>query len=80
MIFVDSVEKGIALRKYLRSFLLKNLKDRGEKIIISFSSILKTKTKADCLKDFFNGNTKILIYIEAARMRVNILDIRHVIQ
>ena len=39
MIFVDSVEKGIALGKYLRFLLPNNLKDRGENIIISFSSI-----------------------------------------
>ena len=80
MIFVDSVEKGIALGKYLRSLLPNNLKDRGEKIIVSFSSILEAKTKTDCLEDFLNGDTRILICTEAAGMGVDIPDIRRVIQ
>lgn len=45
IIFVNSVEKDIALGKYLRSLLPNNLKDRGEKIIVSFPSILEIKTK-----------------------------------
>lgn len=80
MIFVDSIEKGIALEKYLQSLLPNNLKDKGEKIIVSFSSILETKTKTDCLEDFLNGNTKILICIDAVGIRVDIPDIRRVIQ
>lgn len=47
MIFIDSVKKGITLGKYLQSFLLDNLKNRGKKIIISFLSMLETKTKTD---------------------------------
>lgn len=80
IIFVDSIEKNIALKKYLQSFLLNNLKDRDEKIIISFSSILEAKTKTDCLKNFLNGNTRILIYIDVVEMEVDILNIRFVIQ
>lgn len=80
MIFIDSVEKGIALEKYLQSLLPNNLKDRGEKIIISSSSILEAKTKTNYLDDFFNGDTKILICIDAVRIRVDIPDIKCVIQ
>ena len=79
VIFVNSIEKSIALGKYLRSFLPNNLKDRGKKIIVSFSSILEAKTKTDCLEDFLNGNTRILICIDAAEMGVDILDIKRVI-
>ena len=79
MIFVDSVEKDIALGKHLQSLLPNNLKDRGEKIIVSFSSILEAKTKTDCLEDFLNSDTRILIYTDAARMGVDIPDIRRVI-
>lgn len=79
MIFVDNVEKDIALGKYLQSLLPNNLKDRGEKIIVSFSSILKAKTKTDYLKDFLNGNTRILICTNATQIGVDIPDIRRVI-
>ncbi len=47
MIFVDSVEKDIALEIHLRAFLPNNLKDRGHDIIKSFSSVLETKIKTD---------------------------------
>ena len=47
MIFVNSVDKGRTLTIYLQSFLLNKLKDRGEDIIKSFSSILKTTTKTN---------------------------------
>ena len=47
MIFVNSVEKGIALRIYLPIFLSENLKDKRDDIIQSFSSGLKAKTKTD---------------------------------
>ena len=80
MIFVDSVEKDIALGKYLQSLLPNNLKDRGEKIIVSFSSILETKTKTDCLEDFLNSNTRILICTDVAGIGVDIPDIKRVIQ
>ena len=80
MIFVDSIEKSIALAKYLQSLLPNNLKNRGEKIIVSFSSILEAKTKTDCLDDFLNGDTKILICTNVAGMGVDIPDIRRVIQ
>lgn len=59
MIFVNSVEKNIELEKYLQFFLLYNLKNKGEKIIVSFLSLLEAKTKTDCLKDFYNSNIKI---------------------
>ena len=80
MIFINSVEKGIAPRKYLQSLLPNNLKNIGEKIMISFLSILKVKTKTDCLEDFLNDNTRILIFIDATKMRADILDIKRVIQ
>lgn len=66
IIFIDGIEKSIALRKYLQSFLPNNLKDRSEKIIVSFSSILEAKTKTGCSKDFLNGNTRILICTDIA--------------
>ena len=80
MIFINSIDKDIALRKYLQTLLLDNLKDRGKKIILSFLSILKAKTKIDWLKNFLNGNTRIKICIDATKIRVDILDIRYVIQ
>ena len=79
MIFVDSVEKNMALEKHLQSFMPNNLKDKGKKIFVSFSSILEIKTKTDCLEDFLNSNTKILICTDVAGMRVDIPDIKRVI-
>lgn len=80
MVFVDSVEKGIALGKYLQFFLPDNLKYRGEKIIISFLSNLEAKIKTDYLEDFVNGNIKILIYTKVVGMVVDIPNIRQVIK
>lgn len=80
MIFVNNIEKSIALEKYLQSFPSKNLKNRDKKIIISFLSILKTKTRTNYLKDFLNSNTNILICIDATGIRVDIPDIKYVIQ
>ena len=80
MIFVDSVEKNIALGIHLQTLLLDNLKDRGDDIIKSFSSVLKAKTKIDWLEAFLNGNTRIIICTDAVRIRVDIPDIKRVIQ
>ena len=79
MIFVDSIKISIALKKYLQSLLSDNLKNRGEKIIISFLSNLDSKTKTDYLKNCLNSNTMILICMEVIRIEVNIPDIKHII-
>ncbi len=47
MIFINSIEKDRALAIYLQTFLPDKLKNRGEDIIKSFSSILETITKTD---------------------------------
>ncbi len=79
MIFIDSVEKSRALAIYLQTLLLHKLKNRGEDIIKSFPSILETTTKTDWLEKFLTGNTRIIIYTDAARIGVNIPDIKRVI-
>ena len=80
MIFVDSIEKDIVLGIYLQTLLPKILKDRGNDIIKSFSSILKAKIITDWLEDFLNGNTRIIICMDAVEIGVNIPDIKRVIQ
>lgn len=80
MIFIDSVEKGIVLGIHFQTFLLNNLKDRRNDIIKSFSLVLKEKTKTDWLEVFLNDNTRIIIYTNAVRVRINILDIKRVLQ
>lgn len=47
MIFINSIEKDIALKKHLQTFLVNNLKNKSEKIIVSFLLILKAKTKTN---------------------------------
>lgn len=79
MIFIDNVEKDIALRKYLRSLLPNNLKNKSKKIIVSFLSNLETNPKIDYLEDFFNSNTRILICTKTAKIGVDIPDIKCVI-
>lgn len=79
MIYVDSIEKSRALAIYLQTFLPDKLKNRGEDIIKSFSSILKVTIKTDWLEKFLTGNTKIIICINASGMGVDIPDIKHVI-
>ena len=72
IIFIDSIEKDIAFGKYFQIFLLDNLKDRGKKIISSFSSTLKTITKTNWLEDFLNGDIRIIICIDVIEMKVDI--------
>lgn len=80
MIFVNSIEKSIALGLYLWTLLLENLKNREDDIIKSFLLVLKAKTKTDWLEAFLNGNTRIIICTDTKKMRVNIPDIKRVIQ
>lgn len=47
MIFIDSVEKGKAVAIYLQTLLPDKLKNRGENINKSFSSILEVTSKTD---------------------------------
>lgn len=80
MIFVNSIEKNRALVIYLWTFLLDKLKDRGEDIIKSLLSILKTITKSDWLEKFLTSNTRTIICINIIGIRVDILNIKCVIQ
>lgn len=80
MVFVDSLDEGIALAKYLRSRLPGELRSRGKKIVRSFLSDLEPQTKTDWLQDLLTGDTRILICTEAAGMGVNISDIKRVVQ
>ena len=79
MIFVNSVEKDIALGIYLQILLPETLKDRGNDIIKYFSSVLKTKTKTDWLETFLNSNIRIIICMDTAGIVVYIPDIKRVI-
>lgn len=47
IIFVDNIEKNIALGIYLQTFLPDNLKNKGDNIIKSFLLILEIKTKTN---------------------------------
>lgn len=80
MIFVDSVKKDIALKIHLKTLLLDNLKDKGDDIIKSFSLVLEAKIKTNWLKAFINSNIRIIIYKNAIKMGIDILDIKRVIQ
>lgn len=79
LIFVNSIEKNIALRIYLQTLLPNNLKERKDNIIKSFLLLLQVKIKTDWLKNFLNSNINIIICIDAAKMGVYILNIKHVI-
>ena len=80
MIFVSSVEKNRALVIYLQTLLPDKLKNKGRNIIKSFLSILEATIKTDWLKNFFIGNTRIIICMDATGMEVDISDIKRVIQ
>ena len=45
IVFTDSIDKKIALEKYLQSHLLEKFKNWGNKIIMSFLLDLESKTK-----------------------------------
>ncbi len=80
MIFVDSIEKGRALVIYLQTLLLDKLKDRDKDIIKSFSSILEVTIKTDWLEKFLTDDIRIIICKDTAKMGLDILDIKCIIQ
>ena len=59
MIFVDNINEGMALIKYLRTKLPKNLKDKADQVIRCFHSNLSNKSRKLFAKDFLWGNTRI---------------------
>lgn len=59
---------------------MNKLKDRNKNIIQSFLSILEIIIKIDWLKKFFTSNTKIIICIDISRIKINIPDIKCIIQ
>ncbi len=52
MIFVDSINKEMALTEYLRTKLLDNLKDKAEQVIQCFYSNLSDKSSKLFVRDF----------------------------
>ena len=75
MIFVDSINEGIALTKYLRTKLSDNLKDNAEEVIRCFHSNLSDTSKKLFTKDFLWRNIRILVCIKAAGLDINIPNV-----
>lgn len=59
MIFVDSINKRIALTEYLCTKLSDNLNDKAEQVIQCFHLNLSDKSKKLFTEDFFWGNGRI---------------------
>ena len=59
MIFVNSINKGMALTKYFCIKLSNNLKDKAEQVIQYIHSNLSDKSKKMFAKDFLWRNTRI---------------------
>lgn len=75
IIFVDSIKIGRNLAIYIQSFLLNNLKDKGDNIIGSFLFILEVKTKTNWLENFLNCYTRITICTNIEGINIDIPDI-----
>ena len=75
MIFVDSINEGMALTKYLRTKLSDDLKDKAEQMIRCFHSNLLDKSRKLFAEDFLWGNTHIWVCSEAAGLGINISNV-----
>ncbi len=56
------------------------MRKKGDQIIRAFSSNREPFRREFFIEEFENGNTHILIFTDAARMRVNIRDVARAIQ
>ena len=72
MIFVDKIEDGLKMAEYLRSLLSESIRKKGDQIIQAFLSNQEPSRQEFFIKEFKDGNTRILICTDAAGMRVNI--------
>ena len=80
MIFVDTMSEGIAIAKYLRRQFPPVLQSKAKQIVRTFYADLESNKKIKILEDFINEDIRILIYINAIEMSVNIPNIKRVIQ
>lgn len=75
IVFVDSLDKKVMLAIYFQNLLSEYIKDYGERLIKTFTLILKLNRKAKYLEDFCNDNTRIYICTNTTRMGVNLENI-----
>ena len=80
MVFVNSLDDGMTLAYHLCNLLSAHIKNDGERIIRTFISVFEPDAKEEYLEDFHNGNTRIWIYTDAARIGVEIRNIVRVVQ
>lgn len=80
MIFIDKIENGFKMAKYFWSLLPKSMRKKRDQIIRIFSSNWEPSKWEFFIEEFKNGNTRILIYIDTAKIGVNIRDMACAIQ
>ena len=72
MLFLDSINKSIAIAAHLRTLLPKSMRPAADQIIRAFSSDLEADTKKVFMEDFALKDTQIWVCTNAAGMGVNI--------
>lgn len=80
MLFVDSIDDGVAIASYLQSLLPASMSKKATEIVRQFSSNLEASTREIFMHDFDSGNTRILVCTDAAGMGVNLQDVVRAIQ
>lgn len=75
MIFINGFDERVMLAIYLQNLLSKYMKNDRKRLIRTFILILKWGTKVKYLEDFHNNNTKIWIYSDAIKIKVDIENI-----
>lgn len=80
MIFIDKINDSILIAEHLLLLFPQYMSHVVKKIICPFYFNLQASTKEDFIKDFRLRNTRILVCIKAAGMRVNIWNMVHAIQ
>ena len=83
MVFVDSIDKGHRIARYLRAYI-RNLKrfskEDAEIAVRPFSANLESSSRETFMQDFITRVSRILVCTDAAGMGVNVRDVDVVMQ
>lgn len=80
MVFVNSLDKRVTLANYLHNLPFTYVKKNRKRLTQIFNSILEPNTKTQYLKNFYNNDTRIWIYIDTAGIRIDIGNIVLIVQ
>ena len=80
MIFLNNINVGIVITRYLQCILLDSMQSKKETVIVFFNFNYKTDTRDGFVEDFWSENTCIIVCTDTAGISVDIPDVARAIQ